>query len=68
MERRRILLLMHRNLIFSNFFRKSLKLISFEINNTINRSFIVDIVLLDGNNQPLYNFSFDVPAFQELKS
>jgi hypothetical protein len=29
--------------------------------------FIVDIVLLDGNNQPLYNFSFDVPAFQELK-
>jgi hypothetical protein len=23
--------------------------------------------LLDGNNQPLYNFSFDVPAFQELK-
>jgi hypothetical protein len=37
------------------------KVYSFEI-NTINRSFIVDIVLLDGNNQPLYNFSFDVPV------
>jgi hypothetical protein len=49
-----------RSLIQADFF--------FEINNTINRSFIVDIVLLDGNNQPLYNFSFDVPAFQELKS
>jgi hypothetical protein len=51
------------------FFRKSLIQADFffEINNTINRSFIVDIVLLDGNNQPLYNFSFDVPAFQELK-
>jgi hypothetical protein len=71
MERRRILLLMHRNLMFSGFFfRKSLIQADFffEINNTINRSFIVDIVLLDGNNQPLYNFSFDVPAFSELKS
>jgi hypothetical protein len=53
--------------VFRFFFVKSNTLISFEI-NTINRSFIVDIVLLDGNNQPLYNFSFDVPAFQELKS
>jgi hypothetical protein len=64
---RRILLLMHRNFGIL-FFRKSLIQADFffEI-NTINRSFIVDIVLLDGNNQPLYNFSFDVPAFQELK-
>jgi hypothetical protein len=48
-----------------SFFRKSLIQADFffEINNTINRSFIVDIVLLDGNNQPLYNFNFDVPAF-----
>jgi hypothetical protein len=41
--------------MFLDSFFKSYKLISFEINNTINRSFIVDIVLLDGNNQPLYN-------------
>jgi hypothetical protein len=55
--------------VFGILFRKSsIQADFFEINNTINRSFIVDIVLLDGNNQPLYNFSFDVPAFQELKS
>ena len=49
----------------NSFFRKSLIQadFSFEINNTINRPFIVDIVLLDGNNQPLDNFNFDVPAF-----
>jgi hypothetical protein len=47
------------------FFRKSIQAdFFFEINNTI--IFIVDIVLLDGNNQPLYNFSFDVPCW-ELK-
>jgi hypothetical protein len=48
-----------------SFFRKSLMQADFffEINNTISRSFIVDIVLLDGNNQLLYNFNFDVPAF-----
>ena len=48
-----------------SFFRKSLRRADFffEINNTINRSFTVDIVLLDGNDQPLYRVHFDVPAF-----
>lgn len=34
----------------------------FEINNTINRSFRVDLYLLDANNNTLYTISLDVPV------
>jgi len=35
----------------------------FEINNTINRGFKVNLFLLDANNNPLYTIPFDVPAY-----
>jgi hypothetical protein len=37
--------------------------LSFEIDNTINRAYTLDIVLLDKNNQPLYSINFIVPAY-----
>lgn len=35
----------------------------FEFNNTINRAFIIDAVLLDINNTPLYAIQFSIPAY-----
>jgi hypothetical protein len=35
----------------------------FEINNTINRGFRINLFLLDANNNPLYTIPFDVPAY-----
>ncbi|WP_281297044.1 hypothetical protein [Flavobacterium limnophilum] len=35
----------------------------FEINNTINRGFRINLTLLDANNTPLYSIPFDVPAY-----
>jgi hypothetical protein len=35
----------------------------FEINNTINRGFKINLFLLDANNNPLYTIPFDVPAY-----
>lgn len=35
----------------------------FEINNTINRAFRINLYLLDANNNPLYTIPFDVPAY-----
>lgn len=35
----------------------------FEINNTINRAYTLDIVLLDQNDKPLYTMHFDIPAY-----
>lgn len=48
-----------------SFFRKNLRRADFffEINNTINRSYTIDIILLDENDQPLYRVRFDVPAY-----
>tara|TARA_R110000868_G_scaffold29106_2_gene108448 strand:+ start:2922 stop:3485 length:564 start_codon:yes stop_codon:yes gene_type:complete len=48
-----------------SFFRDSLKRADFffEINNTINRAFTINIVLLDVNDQPLYNIPFVIPAY-----
>jgi hypothetical protein len=45
---------------FSKKFKTSRLL--FEI-NTINRSYTIDIILLDENDQPLYRVRFDVPAY-----
>lgn len=48
-----------------SFFNSNLKKadFSFEINNTINRGFTVDINYQDGNNINLYTVSFNVPAY-----
>lgn len=35
----------------------------FEFNNTINRAYRINLVLLDANNSPLYTIPFDVPAY-----
>lgn len=35
----------------------------FEINNTINRAYTFDIVLLDDNNNALTTIKFDIPAY-----
>lgn len=35
----------------------------FEIDNTINRAYRVNMYLLDANNTPLYTIPFDVPAY-----
>ena len=35
----------------------------FEFNNTINRGFRINLILLDTNNTPLYTIPFDVPAY-----
>lgn len=37
--------------------------LSFEINNTIDRAYTLDIVLRDKNNQPLYSINFNIPAY-----
>lgn len=47
------------------FFRNNLNRADFffEINNTINRAYTMDIVLIDKNNQPLYSMNFSIPAY-----
>lgn len=35
----------------------------FEIDNTVNRGFKINLFLLDANNNPLYTIPFDVPAY-----
>jgi hypothetical protein len=47
------------------FFKNHLKEadLFFEINNTINRAYTLDIILRDKNNQPLYIINFNVPAY-----
>jgi hypothetical protein len=42
--------------------------LSFEINNTIDRAYTLDIVLRDKNNQPLYSINFNVPAYSGAES
>lgn len=48
-----------------SFFRDSLKRADFffEIDNTVNRAFTINIVLLDVNDQPLYFIPFTIPAY-----
>ena len=35
----------------------------FEINNTINRAFVVNVYFLDNNNNPVYSVPFVIPAY-----
>jgi hypothetical protein len=57
--------LMRKNLICSDsFFSKNLRRADFFLKSTmINRSYTIDIILLDENDQPLYRVRFDVPAY-----
>lgn len=52
------------NIFKDSYFNKSLVRADFffEINNTINRAFKLNLVFLDANNLPLYSIPFDVPA------
>lgn len=50
------------------FFKKHLTRaeLSFELINTINREYTLDIILQDRNNQPLYKINFNIPAYTGL--
>ncbi|MGO4906502.1 hypothetical protein [Flavobacterium sp. W20_MBD1_R3] len=53
-----------------SFFRKSLKKVEFflEMENTITRSYVVDIVFLDRNNQVVYTTNFTVPEYAGVEN
>ena len=57
--------LMNFDVFKQNFFNQNLNRADFyfEINNTINRGFKVNLLLLDANNSPLYTIPFDIPAY-----
>lgn len=40
----------------------------FEVNNTINRAFILKTILLDSNDLPLYTISINVPAYTGVEN
>jgi len=40
----------------------------FEIDNTINRAYRINLYLLDANNSPLYTIPFDVPAYTGVQN
>ncbi|MFV5695661.1 hypothetical protein ACM55G_09530 [Flavobacterium sp. LB3P122] len=40
----------------------------FEINNTIDRAFTIDLVYLDRNNQVLYSTNFAIPAYTGVEN
>lgn len=53
-----------------NSFNTSLKRadLFFEVNNTINRAYILNIVMLDVNNFPLYAIQLNVPAYTGVEN
>ncbi len=53
------------DLFKDSFFKNNLLKVEFffEINNTINRDYIIDLVLLDADDIPLYSISIPVPAY-----
>lgn len=48
------------NLVRADFF--------FEINNTINRAYTLDLVYLDKNDQPLFSMNFNIPAYSGVEN
>ncbi len=48
------------NLVRSDFF--------FEINNTINRAYTIDVTLLNNTNAPLYTMHFPIPAYSGIEN
>jgi hypothetical protein len=57
--------LMNFNIFKDTYFKKSLSRVDFffEINNTINRAYVVNLYFLDDNNTKLYTIPFNVPAY-----
>jgi hypothetical protein len=52
------------------YFNDSLRRVDFffEIDNTINRAYQINLYLLDANNSPLYTIPFDVPAYSGVQN
>ena len=40
----------------------------FEVNNTINRAYSIDLVMLDVNNFPVYNIHLNVPSYTGVEN
>jgi hypothetical protein len=57
------------DLFKDSFFKNNLTKVSFffEFNNTINRDFIVDLVLLDSDDNPIYLVSIPVAAYSGVE-
>lgn len=57
------------DLFADSFFKNNLTKIEFlfEINNTINRDFEIDLVLLDKVDSPLYTVTISVPAYSGVE-
>ncbi|MCI4442383.1 MAG: hypothetical protein JHC39_02660 [Lentimicrobium sp.] len=58
------------NIFKDSYFNKSLVRADFffEINNTINRAYKINLVFLDANNSPLYTIPFNVPAYAGVQN
>ena len=58
------------DLFKDTFFKNNLLKVEFffEINNTINRDFVIDLVLLDANDFPLHSISIVVPAYTGVEN
>ena len=58
------------DLFKDSFFKNNLLKVEFffEINNTINRDFVIDLVLLDINDSELYRISIPVPAYTGVEN
>jgi len=57
--------LMNFNIFKDTYFKSILSKVDFffEINNTINRAYVVNLYFLDANNTRLYTIPFNVPAY-----
>lgn len=53
-----------------SFFKDNLKRtdLFFEVNNTINRAYTLDVVYLDKNNQPLFTMNFAIAAYSGVEN
>lgn len=58
------------DLFKDSFFKNNLLKVEFffEINNTINRDYVIDLVLLDVDDIPLYSISIPVPAYTGVEN
>ena len=58
------------DLFKDSFFKNNLLKVEFffEINNTINRDYVIDLVLLDADDIPLYSISIPVPAYTGVEN
>jgi hypothetical protein len=58
------------NIFKDSYFNKSLVRADFffEFNNTINRAYIINLIFLDANNNPIYTIPFNVPAYSGVQN